>query len=174
MKEYLKKIKEGASAGEAEKAAIHKGLANENGILGLWPSGVFSYGDMEANYQGFRFYKKLCLDDADTFLENEDGLWKLAKVPDIREFVNPYWDESFNLSWRASGMWRVTGEEILKKYCPLKESAEVQTRFKYYQDFLHTSRSLEYIKELQDKGYSRAPNPSETQSVDKLCEAVKI
>jgi hypothetical protein len=73
LKHYLKKLKKGYSPEEAERSAIRLGLSNEARILGLWPSGVFSYGDIEANYQGFRFYKKLCLDQEDTYLEKAGG-----------------------------------------------------------------------------------------------------
>ncbi len=74
LKHYLKKIRKGYSEEEAMQSMIRFGLLNEETVLGIWPSGVFSYGDMEANYQGFVFYKKLCLDDKENYLEQaEDG-----------------------------------------------------------------------------------------------------
>ncbi len=171
LKVYLKEIRKGRTPEEAEKKAIRMGLSNEAGILGLWPSGVFSYGDMEANFQGFRFYKKLCLDESDTYLEKVDGRWKLAKSADIRNYISPYWDESFNLSYRAPGMWNVTSRIIKEKYCPMKENSEVQARMDIYRNFPHKSASLEYIRELQLTGYHQAPIPAEKQSVEKLCES---
>lgn len=169
LKHYLKKIKRGYSPEEAEKSAIRLGLSNEARILGLWPSGTFSYGDIEANYQGFRFYKKLCLDEQDTYLKKEGSSWKLVKVPDIRDYVSPYWDETFNLSFRARGMWAITSRIIREEYCPLKDSELVQNRFKLYREMNHTSRSLTYVEELRKNRYYQAPDPSELQSVDKLC-----
>jgi hypothetical protein len=166
---FLKKLKKGYSVDEAEKSAIRKGLKNEAGILGLWPSGVFSYGDMEANFQGFTFYKKLCLDEQDTYLKNEDGKWKLVKAPDIRTFISPYWDETFNLSFRAPGMWNVTSRVLKTDYCPLKDKEEVVSRFNSYRAKGHISRSLTYIKELQAGHYHQAPIPTEKQSFDELC-----
>jgi hypothetical protein len=167
---FLKNLKQGLSAEEAEKSAIRFGLSNEAGILGLWPSGVFSYGDMEANFQGLRFYQKLCLNEQDSYLSKNDGRWELTKIPDIRNYVNPHWDESFNLSFRAKGMWEVSAREIKEKYCPLKNSEQVQTRFKLYQENAQKSFSQIYIEELQTNGYKHAPIPSENQSVDRLCE----
>ena len=170
LKEYLKRIRKGLSPDEAVKAAIRLGLSNEAMILGLWPSGVFSYGDMEANFQGFLFYKKMCLDEVDTYLAKESGRWKLVKIPDLRIFISPYWDESFNLSYRSPGTWAHTSKVIHAEYCPLLKSEEVQGRFQHYQKQNHTSFSLNYIAELQASRYHQAPVPTETQSVDKLCE----
>lgn len=167
LKHYLKKLKRGYSPEEAEKSAIRFGLANEAGILGLWPSGVLSYGDMEANYQGLRFYKKFCLDEKDTYLEKSAGSWRLAKAPDIRDFVNPYWDETFNLSYRSPGMWAVSSPIISAEYCPLKSSESVQNRFKLYRDLNHTSPSLTYIEELKRARYKHAFTPQE------VCQAIQ-
>lgn len=169
LKHYLKKLKKGYSAEEAEKSAIRLGLSNELRILGLWPSGVFSYGDVEANYQGFRFYKKLCLDEKDTYLEKADSSWKLSKIPDIRDYVSPYWDETFNHSFLGKGMWAVTSKIIRDEYCSLRNTDIVVNRFKYYREFSHTSSSLTYVEELQARGHKLAPDPSESQSIDKLC-----
>lgn len=169
LRKYLKKIKQGYSAEEAEKSAIRFGLANEAGILGIWASGVFSYGDMEANYQGFLFYKKLCLDQKATYLSKEGASWKMVSVPDIKKYVSPYWDETFNLSYRAPGMWNVSSEVLKDEYCPLKDKQEIQDRMKYYQSFPHNSTSLAYIAELQASGYKKAPIPYENQSFDQLC-----
>ncbi|MFL5786359.1 MAG: hypothetical protein ACJ76H_17200 [Bacteriovoracaceae bacterium] len=169
LETYLGKIKKGYSPAEAEKATIRFGLRNEYTILGLWPTGVFSYADMEANYQGFRFYKKLCLDGEHTYLKKVDRSWKLVKSPDIREFATPYWDESFNISYRLKGMWAIASEVIQNKYCPMKNGPDVQARMKYYQDIAVKSPSIKYIEELQARGYFMAPVPAKTQSVDELC-----
>ncbi len=167
---YLKKLKKGYTPEEAERSSIRLGLSNEAQILGLWPSGVFSYGDVEANYQGFRFYKRMCLDQKDTYLERDGVIWKLAKAPDIRDYVSPYWDETFNQSFLGEGMWRVSSKVIKDEYCNLRSSPEIQNRFEFYRSFNHTSSSLTYVEELQRIGYKQAPVPSETQSIDKLCE----
>ncbi len=172
LMEYLKIIKRGNSPEEAEKAAIRFGLANEGGILGLWASGVFSYGDMEANYQGLRFYKKLCLDQKDTYLKNIDGRWTLVKVPDIEDYVNPYWDESFNLSYLEATSWEKSSRIIKEEYCPLKNTEAVKTRMRFYQGLNHTSPSLAYIEELKQAGYKQAPDPLESQSITKLCASL--
>lgn len=171
LKHYLKKLRKGFSEEEAKQSMIRFGLLNEKTVLGIWPSGVFSYGDMEANYQGFVFYKKLCLDDNENYLEqSEDGKWNLKNKPDMRNYVNPDWDETFNLSHFAKGTWKKTALIIKADYCSLKESPKVIDRMTYYQARATTSFSLGYINELKAEGYRRAPVPEQEQSIDELCQ----
>lgn len=170
LKHYLKKIKKGYSEKEAMESMIRFGLLNEETVLGIWASGVFSYGDMEANYQGFEFYKKLCLNEKDTYLsKDESGKWFLKNKPDMRTYVSPYWDETFNRSYFASGTWRRTSLIIKEDYCPKISDSDVLERMEFYKNSTHTSFSLAYIKELQEWGYKRSPIPEEMQSMDELC-----
>lgn len=158
---YVNKWEKGWDEEDAIKSAIRFGLKNEATILGMMSSGVFSYGDMEANYQGLTFYKKLCWDEVDTYLEQDaEGNWHLAKTPDIRDYVSPYWDETFNPSYRAESNWEKVSKVIRAKYC------YQSPRLLSYDFAPFTSFSLEYIKELQAAGDSRAPIP---QSVEALC-----
>lgn len=171
FKRYLKKKAKGYSEEEAVKSAIRYGLLNEASVLGWWASGVFSYGDMEANYQGFLYWKKMCYDKEDTYLaQDENGKWKIVKTPDLRDYVSAYWDESFNHSFFSKGSWPHVKESIKAKYCSMKLDSTVSSRMSYYQNDQHTSFSLEYIKELQSQGYRNAPVPSESQNVEEICE----
>ncbi len=171
LKRYLKRRRAGADEAEATRAAIRYGLLNEASVLGWWASGVFSYGDMEANYQGLRFYKKLCLEGGDSYLsQDEAGKWYVAMAPDLRDYVNPYWDESYNPSYYTASSWPVVRDAIVRRYCAIKTSETVQERFRYYDDFNHTSFSLEYIRELQARGFRNAPIPTVHQTVPNLCE----
>lgn len=169
FKEYLKNLKKGLSGEEAENQAIHLGLSNEAGILGIWASGVFSYGDLEANYQGLQFYKKFCLNQNDTYLSNVNGRWELVKVPDVKDYVNPYWDETFNLSYNEPRTWNVVSKVLAKEYCPMKNNKDIVSRFSHYQSVAKKSRSMIYIEELQASGHKQAPVPADTQSFEELC-----
>lgn len=175
LKHYLKKIRKGYSEEEALQSMIRFGLLNEQTVLGLWASGVFSYGDMEANYQGFVFYKKLCLDEKDNFLEKtEDGKWVLKNKPDMREYINPYWDETFNLSYFAPGTWNRSSLIIKDEYCPLRNTPGVIERWNLYQVNTSRSFSLNYIRELQAARYKRAPVPEAWQSISELCQSENL
>lgn len=169
FKEFLNKMKKGFSVEEAENAAIDLGISNEAGILGLWASGVFSYGDLEANYQGLLFYRKFCLDEKDTYLEKVDGHWKLVKVPNVKDYVNPYWDETFYLTYSEERTWKVVSKILAEEYCPMRQNENVVSRFKLYEEVAKKSRSMLYIEELQASRYKQAPNPLEDQSFDQLC-----
>lgn len=168
-KHYLKKKKRGYDEENAVKSAIRFGLKNEASILGTLTSGVFSYGDMEANYQGLKFYKNIC-ENEDSYLKKDShGKWSQIKDFDIQDYVNPYWDESFNISYRVPRNWNKVSLVIKDEYCSIYQSDIVQRRFDYYRSFEIDRYSLDYIIELQES-YSRlAPDPAKYQSVDELC-----
>jgi hypothetical protein len=159
---YLKKKKKGFEDSEAVKSAIRYGLLNEASVLGWWASGVFSYGDMEANFQGFLYYKKMCSNEENNYLaQDENGKWQIVKKPDLRDYVSAYWDETYNQSIFSKSSWPVVSESIQQKYCGMKLDSIVTDRMSFYQNDPHTSFSLEYIKELQASGYHNAPVPKD-------------
>ncbi len=170
FKRYLKRLRAGDTETEATQSAIRYGLLNEASVLGWWASGVFSYGDMEANYQGLRFYQKLCFDQKDPYLsQDERGKWSVAKKLDLKAFVNPYWDESYNPSFYTRSSWPLVRAAIVRRYCAIKSSTRVQERMRHYDSFAHRSFSLDYIRELQEAGHRHAPIPAQ-QTTPTLCE----
>lgn len=170
FKRYMKYLKSGNLDEEARRKIVLFGINNERSILGYWASGVFSYGDIEANYQGFLFYKKMCTDDTDTYLQQQStGKWKLVKSPDINDYVSPYLDETYNLSYRLKKNWKKVRSIIKQDYCPLISDPQVVARMDYYQRFTHESFSLKFIDELQQRGFKGTPVPESTQSVTELC-----
>lgn len=170
VKKYLKLIDKGYSDEIARKRAIDKGIFKENTILGLKFIGVYSYADLEANYQGFKFYKKMCLDENSYLKKDDQGFWEVARYADINDDVSPYWDESFNLSYRSEKNWFHTSKVIKDEYCPIYYSPRVQARLEYYQSILKQSFSVKYIQELQKNNSSSTPIPYTKQSIVKLCE----
>lgn len=169
---YLKKIKKGLSPEEALKSAIRFGLGQEATILGSWSSGVFSYGDMEANYQGFLFFKKMCMNESDNYLaQDEEGVWSLVKEPDMRDYVSAYWDETFNRSYRLPKSWKGSSGVLKEMYCSQGVMDLGAMRLEHYKSFPHTSFSLEYIKQLQTEGYYRAPIPPKEQELAEVCKS---
>lgn len=169
LKHYLKKLRQGFSEEEATRSAIRLGLSNEAGILGIWPSGVYSYGDIEANYQGFVFYKKLCLDTQNSYLKlDEKKQWQLIKEPKIQNYVNPYWDETFNPSFFADVTWERAADVLKRNYCEKFQTPEVIERNQYYQKMgsSHQSYSLNYVNLLKSRNL--APLPQD-RSFEALC-----
>ena len=95
-RKYLKYLDDNSPA-MAEALAVKWGVKMENGIIGLQAVGVFSYGDLEANFQGLKMAEDFCrADEAKLKLVRKN--WVLAHKIDFREYVNPNWDESFNRS----------------------------------------------------------------------------
>jgi hypothetical protein len=166
---YNKLIKKNVSPELALQDTIRFGLKNERTFLGTWSSGVFSYADMEANYQGLIFYQKFCHSDYPFLAQDQQGVWYQQNQVNIRDYVNPYWDETFNPSWRVPKNWKKTAPTIKKLYCQERQSPLVTARFELYQQWQHQSYSLNYITQLQVQGHKLAPDPLLQQSFEKLC-----
>ena len=89
---YLDDLEAGMSREDAVEEMIRWGIQTENSNLGLMTSEVFSFGDLEANYQGFRFYQGLCEGDSPSIRRTANG-WERTRPFDWREYVSPLWDE---------------------------------------------------------------------------------
>lgn len=79
--------------------AIQHGIDDESGLNGYWSSKVFSYADLNANFQGFRFWLRL-LKGQDPYLKCVDGKYKLNAntLFTFDDYVHPGWDEALNCS----------------------------------------------------------------------------
>lgn len=168
FEEFLAAIKKGHSQKSAELAAIEWGIRDENTVHGYWASGVFSFADMEANYQGLQFYRRLCYDQKDSYLkQNADGSWFLRKKPDISHYVDGNWDESYLESYRLPGNWEKVRPVIQKEYCHLIHSTEVTDRRARYFKNSKISPSMKYLQTQKENG--SVPDPS-SQSLSRLCQ----
>lgn len=91
---YRGLLRDGQSPEQAEQEAILWGLLTENTFLGTTTNGIFSFADLEANYQGFRLAQDLCT-GSDPFLRHEDGRWIQVRPVDLTAYVSPYFDETY-------------------------------------------------------------------------------
>lgn len=118
---YYRSYRDGLEAGlspeRAEWRAIRRGVFYERTILGLAVSGVFSLGDLEANYEGMRFFDGLC-QGGEPHLARSDAGWKLVGKFDFRDYVTPEWDESYQASVFSKRRWRRV-LPVLTSYCPM-------------------------------------------------------
>ena len=128
--EYARGLKKGHLPEEAERQAVRRGIIEENLILGKLMSGVLSISDIEANYGGMHLYLDLC-DRADPVLRlSEDG-WVVARPIDLRAYVTPRWDESYQPQVYTEGRWRKV-RPVLETYCDqLDDSLVVEMRRRY-------------------------------------------
>lgn len=139
-KNFLKAIEAGATYIEAENYAVLKGIKQEINLLGYAIGGTFSYGDMEANYQGLQFARNMC-EGENPYLIQKNGQWiqNPANLFDIRKYVTPKYDEAYNVSFWSPRMWRKMNRDIIRGYCDNKKEPAFAERAFYYSKIVKTT-----------------------------------
>ena len=163
---YRRARARGASPGEAELVALRRGVRAENTILGKLVSGVFSLADLEANYQGMWFYEHLCAGDDPTIVYDE-GVWRLRRPFDLREYVTPEWDESYQPNIYVRRKWAKV-RPLLLGYCPMLEHPQVRARREAYAERDEVTMTEKLIEERVAAG--KLPDPSEF-TIEAVCSA---
>jgi len=77
------------------------GIKTEKGKFGYITTGVFSHGDLVANYLGMTFWANLVkvqIGKGTPFIKCDNGKWKKNKNFDWREYIDSAWDEGINCS----------------------------------------------------------------------------
>jgi|GEM_PF-548417 len=165
---YLKNIKKGMDPTKATRKAIDAGITMERTYLGLWPAGVFSFGDLEANYQGMQLNYRFC-NGPDTYLkQNSEGTWEMVKKIDMGQYINPNMNETFNRSYFGVLKW-LKVKPMLKKYCEKSKSPEVVQLLNSYAERVKKSFNIKYLEELESIGDSRIPD-RKAQSFGAICD----
>ena len=131
-REYLKAIEIGSAPGDAERIAVRRGLIEESLILGGMVSGVQSIADVEAGYGGLHFYRDLC-DGEDPILKLDEEGWILSRPVDLRDYVTPRWDESFQPPVYSESRWRKV-RPVLEGYCVLLGDPQVVSMRRSYRE----------------------------------------
>lgn len=148
---------------EALVTAITYGVKDEQSLHGYWASGVFSFADLEANFQGLQFYRRMCGEKDPYLKQSETGDWKLVKKPDFAEYVSGDWDESYRNSYFVSGNWNKVAP-VLENYCENLNSVRVRLRHLYYKTTTKKSFSSLYLEGLKQANVIKKP-----QSLKALC-----
>ncbi len=159
---YLQVISSTGSEEEAQLEAIRWGIELEASIIGIWAVGIFSYADLEANYQGFVFAKDLC---SQKLLQYHSGHWQMKKQVDIRHYVNPNWDEAYNPnSYVAKRQKNIETNIENLNICYKYNWKSLQNRYKYYENtystqvrsgWLDTGLSSALLAVLQTAAYNK-------------------
>lgn len=95
------------------KKVLKKGIIGEKTYLGgnILATGVFTYGDLSANFNGMRFWNHVTLkyDDilgkqynAGPYVSCQDNRWVVANPVDMRTYIDVTMDESINCSKMAT------------------------------------------------------------------------
>ncbi len=144
-KHYLWYRTNGVPEEKAVKMAVEWGVLSENTVVGKVVDGIFSHADLEANYQGFQLARNMCEGESPMLRQSEHG-WEIAREVDLRDYVNPYWDESYNPShfW---GRRRSLVVPILRdEYAAKAGGTAVIARFHRYEKY-PPSLSVEIIRQ---------------------------
>ena len=148
---YLRHIRKGSTEEEALQRIVRYGIITEKVLVGEYLDGVFSYADLEANFQGFMLARDMC-QGSDPFLVLEDEKWRLARPVDLRAYITPEFDESYNLPhWQADRKREVL-IILRKEYFEKRRSQRVQERFTLYRQRPDSESKKLVLKFFEDKG----------------------
>lgn len=144
---------EGVPEHEARERLIRYGARTESGTLGFVTTGVFSFGDLEANYQGFLFYRGLCHGEDPRLRKSPEG-WRLTRPFDWREYVSPQLDETFNNSAFTPKRWEEVRANLRRDYCPRLDSDTFREHYRFYAQYPQRvdDFNTRYVRELIDRG----------------------
>jgi hypothetical protein len=107
---YEQVLRQRQSEAAAVEAAVANGIRQEATFFGSWLTGVYSNGDLAANFSGFKFYVNLTRpvqigrQMLPALLIKQSGKWQFSrerKFTDpsaIRAFISDHLDESLNPS----------------------------------------------------------------------------
>ena len=142
-KHYLKLKNKGVSEEEAIKQAITSGFGSEYGILGYGIDGVLSYGDLEANYQGFIFSLDMCR-GKNPYLIKKENNW-IANPNHLFtavDYFTPKMDESYNLSFWRMPLYKRVKEKLQSEYCEMQKDPAFLARMNYYHEFYQAHSNM--------------------------------
>lgn len=145
-KRYLRLRRHGTDHDDAIEEVIRHGVFVENTIVGRWVDGIFSHADLEANYQGFRLAMAFCEGEQPYLAQEDNGEWRLTRRIDLRDYVTPYLDESYNPSHFGPRRRALVLPVLREEYAADARREPVVERFRTYQE-TPPSRSVEIIHE---------------------------
>lgn len=134
--------------GKSLEDAMMIGYRAETGIMGATMTGVMSFADMVANFNGMRFWNNILGKDIDVltgkevapYIECEKGQWYKLRDIDFSEYVDDAWDEGINCSWFRTESMVTKVKERMKEYdeergqaisCPIDSEALQEAGQKY-------------------------------------------
>lgn len=150
---------------EAAEHMIRVGMQQELGLVGMLVDGILSYGDLEANYMGFELAKDLVY-ESDPFVQRDENGWRLTRAIDLREYVTPNFDESYNVSRYWARRKKFVLPRLAELYCDRAETAIVRGRFARYDEH-RPSFFMDWLEIYLEK---RGRDPREEQALEVLCD----
>ncbi len=161
---YRRARARGAPSETAKDRAVRLGLRHEITILGRAVSGVLSLADLEANHRGMWFYEHLCAGD-DPHIVHDEGVWRLRRPFDLRDYVTPEWDESYQPNIVMRRKWPKVRQRMLG-YCRMLEHPQVKPMREAYAERDRVTETEKLIEEMVVAG--KLPDPSQF-TIESVC-----
>lgn len=154
---WWKKNRDDYTPDELQHRLLQYGVDLEWWVQGMLVTGIFSPGDMEANYQGFVFYQQLCHGEK-PLLYRQEGRWYFSETFDFRNYVYPEWDESWNANIYGQMRWKHI-RSTMATYCPMLHSAWVKQQRERYSELDTQTPTEELVMDLVAAG--KLPDPQD-------------
>jgi hypothetical protein len=163
---YQRGLRRGLGEEEALSRAIEWGVRLEKVLVGGLSDGVFSFGDLEANFQGMRLARTMC-EGSTPHLERRGESWALARQVDVRDYVNPGMDESFNTNYYPRGRWKKVRPILATEYCHKLQSPTVRARMERYREIDQPNAARRVVTDYFSR---RGRDPQLEHSVASICD----
>jgi hypothetical protein len=155
LKKNLKQYPLEQAEALAWEKVSERSIDSEKGFCGLSNSEVFSYADTEANYQGARFYQSLCTGDSPRIQRGKTG-WELVRPLDLREYISPWWDESFYPNYYTEAQGKKVNARLSERCIDLY-SSQMKKQRAHYATFTQESMNARFMRKAIEQG--EAPDP---------------
>ena len=164
---YQRWRRRGESIEESLARAVRWGARAETRIVGGLVDGVVSYADLEANFQGLQLARRFC-EGREPYLESTDSGWLQVRPIEMQDFINPGFDETYNINYYTRFRWNRVEPILLETYCPQLQSEIVQDRFRRYREIDSPSAARRL---LQEEWQARGKFVQAKQRLETLCAA---
>lgn len=171
---YRRALSKKSTADEAVRKAVRWGRMTERTFYGTLVSGVYSNGDLAANYAGLKFYQgltdsvKIGESVRPAILILKDGVWTINETIDLREvFIKPFVSDHFNEALNPSVFTKILNLRVFVRRAVKRRSCGLwREQFPDFSpaDFDKTSQSLA-LWFGEDYGYKAGSEPVTIQSV---------
>ncbi len=142
---YLKGLSNGLDTQAALLKAIRYGVGHEKGIVGKLIDGIYSYADLEANFQGMQMARSFCEGD-NPHISGSPGAWEWDHDVDLSDFVLPTFDEGY-LPNNFIKIYRPAIRNRLERYCDIDKLPFVAARLEDYRARDRETLSSSYLRE---------------------------
>ncbi len=177
---YEARLKRGLPEKEAIKSAIastsRNPLTSEDGVLGMWTTGIHSNGDLAADYAGMMFYRNLTEAvhlgprTMPPMLVRDGPYWRVQVQPDsdfFVAFITPHWNEVLNPN-KFAGYTAGRMRTLIRERCALAQE--------WYRDPRGEPRRRAQFEAIEQElatyygaDYGHERNPAHPVSIAEVC-----